>query len=106
MLGRVESSVEECNRNSYRGHEAESDLGHLLCLATFPLQEAAADNSLSNRRCKLLNIALSGAGLGHLLILAPLLGTPNSGVLTPVLVGTWGVAAAVGVVNTLQKPKY
>lgn len=67
------------------------------------LQEAAAANSLSDIRFKLLNIALATASLGHLLVLGPRLN--GGGALLPIVLGTWALSALLGSVNLLQKPK-
>lgn len=70
------------------------------------LQEAAADNILSETRFKLLNIGLFTAGAGHLLILGPRFGdSATAGPLLPLILGTWGVAALLGAVNLLQSSK-
>jgi len=67
------------------------------------MQEAAAANSLSDIRFKLLNVVLATAGLGHLLVLSPRL--DSGGPLLPVVLGTWALAAVLGGVNLLQKPR-
>uniref|UniRef100_A0A383V958 Uncharacterized protein n=1 Tax=Tetradesmus obliquus TaxID=3088 RepID=A0A383V958_TETOB len=68
------------------------------------LKEAAAGNQLSDVRYKLLNIGLLSAGIGHLLVLQPLLGDPaRSGPLLPVIVGAWASAALLGGVGLLKK---
>ena len=77
-----------------------------VCPCTLSLttpQEAASANALSDIRLKLLNIVLLTAGLGHLLVLAPRLN--GGGPLLPVVLGTWALAALLGGVNLLQKPK-
>jgi hypothetical protein len=44
--------------------------------------------------------------VGHLLVLQPFLFTDNSGPLLPLLFGTWALAAGLGSVNLLQRPRY
>lgn len=73
-----------------------------LTILTTP-QEAASANALSDIRLKLLNTVLLTAGLGHLLVLAPRLN--GGGPLLPVVLGTWALAALLGGVNLLQKPR-
>jgi hypothetical protein len=74
------------------------------CCFYFLVQEAAAGNALCDVRYKLLNISLLSAGIGHLLVLQPRLGSPDmSGTLLPVIVGTWAAAALLGGVGLLKR---
>jgi hypothetical protein len=67
----------------------------LVPALTYTLKEAADEGSLSEPTMKVLNIGLSGAGLGHVLVLAPLLLSGQSGPAAPALLGTWFAALLV-----------
>lgn len=54
---------------------------------------------MGEKQFKLLNVGLSGAALGHLLVLAPLVGGEYAGPFLPALLGTWGTAFAASAIG-------
>lgn len=65
-------------------------------------QEGAQKGKLGEEPFKVLNIGLSGAALGHVVALAPLIGGEYAGPFLPVLLGIWGTALAVSGLNVFQ----
>lgn len=67
-------------------------------------KEAAVNNDFSRPDKRTLNTALASVSVGHVLLLAPLLGTEWSGPAMPLLLGNWGLAAVASALITV-KPK-
>ena len=65
-------------------------------------QEGAQKGKLGEELFKVMNIGLSGAALGHIVALAPLICGEYAGPFLPALLGIWGTALAVSGLNVFQ----
>jgi hypothetical protein len=65
-------------------------------------QEAAENDDLGELPYKVLNFGLAGAGALHLAVLLPAQLAGSGGPLTPLVLGTWVAAIALGAGNLLR----
>ena len=65
-------------------------------------QEAAENDDLGELPYKVLNFGLAGAGALHLAVLLPAQLAGSGGPLTPLVLGTWVAATALGTGNLLR----
>jgi hypothetical protein len=65
-------------------------------------QEAAENDDLGELPYKVLNAGLAGAGALHLAVLLPAQLAGSGGPLTPLVLGTWVAATALGAGNLLR----
>jgi hypothetical protein len=74
----------------------------LLPAVTYTLREGAQQGRLGESPFKALNLAMVGAGAGHLAVFLPILAAGTGGPLLPALTGVWGLTTLASGANLLK----